>query len=420
MQTTVGALFLFLILERFIGMGATTAALVILACSACAQSKLRIPRGALAALIIPATLIALGLLGAMGHDLRDVIKDMWYFSFPALAVFTGYLLAARCKRVEPVLFAFVAAGAILSCWQIIEFITHRGLLQSGSFNDVRNEIGSGYELSALAPLILILASRTAVKVLPVRTKVLPFAIYSVTLIAVILAFSRTITLSLLVSLIAGLGWLTAKRKRGLIIIGIIVGVLLGLSTVVPEDAGSFLGKLAHSRDEVSFGDFSTTTDAIRYWRAYETLRALQTYADGTVMQKATGLGFGQLVDIGFYVDLGGTVMREIPIFHNGYVYVLLKTGYIGLILLLVYSARFYILGARSFESPIPRKRLLAGLTMAVTSTIAISTFVISGWFNPTEMCSTLVMLGMLAGFLSEGAEKKTSRGAKSSQVAAAA
>jgi len=396
------ALFLLLVLQPFMGHGITTMALVILASWACTELHFKIPRRAAAMLIIPGAMIALGLLGAPAHNLRDVLKDGWYYMFPALAVLTGYLLAHRCKRVAPVLMAFVAAGVLLSCWHLAEIVAHSGSLASGDINDVRTEVGAGYVLSAVSPLILFLSRRYGVALLPSRARILPISIYCITLTSVVFTFSRTIIISLLLSLIAGLGWLTAKRKRGLIMMALFVGAVLGLSAVIPEDTASFFGKLARSREEVAFSDFSTTTDAIQYWRAYETLKALQTYGGGTFIQQAVGLGFGQLVDIGFEVQLGDTAMSEIPVFHNGYIYVLVKTGYVGLVLFLIYLVRFYTLGARSAESPDPQKQLLGGLTMAMTTTVVVSTFVISGWFNPGAMCSVMLLMGSLVGFLSKG------------------
>lgn len=405
----VGALFLLLVLQPFIGSGMTTVALVLLVICACFEAHFMIPKRAVSLLIIPAMMLVLGTAESASHSLRDVLKDYWYFIFPALSVFAGQMVARRIKRIEPILLAFVASGVVLSCWHLINFVAHRGSLGADDLNDIRSEVGSGYMLSAISPLILFLSGKFNISLLPARAKIVPIAIYCITISSVVLAMSRTITISLILSSIAGLGWLTAKRKGGLVIGGVVITAVLGLSAVLPEDVGTFLGKLARSREEVTFNNFNTTTDAIQYWRAYETLKGLQAYGDGNAVQKAVGLGFGKLVDIGFSVQLGATELREIPLFHNGYVYVLVKTGYVGLGLFFVYLAGFYIKGARSADSGIPEQQLVGGLTMAMTVTVLVSTFVIAGWFNPMTMCSVMLFIGTLMEFLEDVNVSRTVR-----------
>jgi hypothetical protein len=393
-------LFMLLVSHPLIGSRLTTGALVLVASWTILRSHFKVPKRALVLMLLPGALVVLGMLGSSSHYLRDVLKDSWYYTFPMLAVFTGYILARSCKNAESILMTFVVAGAVLSVWHLAEFITHRELLQTGDLGELRDQIGSGFMLSSVSPMILYLASRSGVKLFDPRTRAIPLAIYAVTLASVACAFSRTMVISALVSFVAGLGWLTTKNKRGMIVIGLLIGVLFGLNAVVPEDSSSFLGKFAQTREEISYTDFGTTADAIHHWRAYETLMATATYLGGNGIQKAVGMGFGQLVDIGIDVELGGTVMHEIPIFHNGYVYVLVKTGYVGLALFLVYLARLYVVGARHVQKSDRKNQMLGGLLMAMISMVAVSTFVVSGWFNPSLICAITMLIGSLLSFLS--------------------
>ena len=57
---------------------------------------------------------------------------------------------------------------------------------------------------------------------------------------------------------------------------------------------------------------------------------MHSYLTGSFLSIIIGKGFGYLLDIGFIQILADIKIRYIPFLHNGYVYILLKTGFIGL------------------------------------------------------------------------------------------
>jgi hypothetical protein len=377
-----------------------TAGMICVAFWAVIRLHFRVPTRILSLMIIPGCLLLLGLIGSAHHSLRDVLKDGWYFAFAPLAVLTGYLVARSCKELSSVLIAFLAAGAVLSLWQLGEFFGHRNLLSAGDIGGLRDEIGGGFILSLVAPLIVFLSGHYRVSILGLGTRFVRILIYAVTLSSVVFAFSRTMVVAMLIALVAGLGWITLKNMKGIIILLLMIAVLLGMSALVPADTSSLLGKFAQTRDEISFTDFSTTSDVTHYYRAYETLMALRTYAGGDMRQKSIGFGFGQLVDLGVEMKLGDSVMDRIPIFHNGYIYVLVKTGYLGLSLFFAYLIKLYALGARGFAQSGSESKMLGGLLMAMIGIVAVSTFVVSGWFNPALMGSVMLLIGILIAYQS--------------------
>lgn len=387
-------LFLFLIGQPFIGHTGDTAALVALCGMAFISLGYKVPKISLSFIFIPSVMIGLGLIGAPGHASRKVLGDLWYYSFPSLALLTGCMLARRYRQRQSFFLVFVFAGVVLAAWQIIEVIAHRGAIND--VNLLREETSNGFILTALSPLILFLSSRFGVPLIPPQKKLLIRAIYVITLIGLLLAFSRTLTIDLIAAAITGLGWITRKRHRGIVVATVLILILFELATFIPTTPNSFLGKIAGMWQEVSLTRFSNRADEIQHWRAYETFRALQTYERGDAVHKVIGMGFGQLVDIGMDVELGSTYLREIPIFHNGYVYTLIKSGYLGLILLLWYLASFYIAGARAADLRDPVLRLNGGLMMAMTTIVLSSTFVVAGWFNPVALCPVMLMMGFLA------------------------
>lgn len=390
----ISLLFLFLIAEGFMGQTPDAVALVVLSGVAFVATDFKIPRVALSILAIPAGLIALGLLRSPGHAAVDIRRDFYYYAFPCLCLFTGCMLSRIYSRPEPILRVFIWAGVVLSVWQIIDVIVHRAA--ASDIVALREEISTGYTLSAIAPLILFLSLRFGVPLFTRNRKLITRLIYLVTLTGLAVAFSRTLTVCVVAALITGLGWLTRKRYRGVVVLAVGLLLLLNLSYFITVNPDTFLGKMAFVRDELFFTQFTGRADEIHHWRAYEAVTALHDYEKGDQVQKALGMGFGQLIDIGITIWFEGKPYLEIPVLHNGYLMALLKSGYVGLCLLLWYLARFYVVGARAADRGDPSGRFEGGLLMAMVTILLGTTYVASGWFNPGGLCPVMLLMGVLA------------------------
>ena len=96
---------------------------------------------------------------------------------------------------------------------------------------------------------------------------------------------------------------------------------------------------------------------------------------------------GSLIDLDFYAPLSDDDkgMRFISLLHNGYVYVLYKTGFIGLLSYILFFV-FILVPFSSTKEMLPSYNILVGI---VTFYI-ISSFVISGLYNLADPISLLV------------------------------
>ena len=126
----------------------------------------------------------------------------------------------------------------------------------------------------------------------------------------------------------------------LVLVGFMVSVVL-LSGAFDsnQDEMSLIGKFEHSVTEVAISDYEDMSDINLNWRGFESYRAYLTYLDGSLFEKAFGQGFGAMVDLGFDMPLGGDAsisFRYIPVIHNGYMYLLVKYGLIGVLIYLYY------------------------------------------------------------------------------------
>jgi hypothetical protein len=145
---------------------------------------------------------------------------------------------------------------------------------------------------------------------------------------------------------------------------------------------AFLKKFENSFVEMSGGNYKDDESINTKYRGYETYRAVETYLNGNGINYLIGYGFGKLVDLKAEVKLGGgesDYRRYIPILHNGYMYIIVKTGILGLLFYLIFYFKLF----RDFykiSNDQLFKFLFSGLKACILFLI-FSNFVIYGFFN---------------------------------------
>jgi hypothetical protein len=97
---------------------------------------------------------------------------------------------------------------------------------------------------------------------------------------------------------------------------------------------------------------------------------------GNQLQHIAGFGFGSRVDLGLTIKLGGEPMSTIPILHNGYVMLLVKCGWIGVLLYMIF---LYRLGIKRKSGDFYCLQFLSALVLATI----VNTFSVAGLLNET-------------------------------------
>ncbi len=350
-------------------------------------------------------IIVFGLVAGIGSDWYIYLKDAWYLSNPAVIVSTGYVLY-RCKPdVTCGLRAFVIGGTLVGLFFLSSFATHPDLVFQSSVK-IRETIGTGYYAPALSFTILCAYSGKWSEGLALPRR-LAFCCLVVCALAVVLCFSRTMMIVVIIGILAAAGILARREWQRIVLVAIfgllLVSVMrLTVDTESREVQHTFIGKLARSLDEISVQEYTDFKSINENWRGYETARALKLYYSGSPIEWLFGHGFGAKVDLGLAMPLGGTLgegpelKRFIPILHNGYAYLLVKGGAVAIFLFGNFLFWLYSVGRRVVASEKNQINFAPGRVLqAVVVTLAVTTWIVSGVFNKLDMFPYILVAGFL-------------------------
>lgn len=310
-------------------------------------------------------LLAILFLGIIGlifyrNPIGLALKDIFHFMKPIQGILVGYFIFKTINDTKIFIKTIVTAAlisAIIHFLIIVLFVD----IASGSINAIRDFTKDNY-LELIAIFFLgyykfffkeqLYASKTKARI-----------IFVILLFSSFLYFSRTMMVSAIIIALTIHGY-TKITKTTITILATLflaIGMLYGYLYSVKIDRGkpgleAFLYKIKIAPEEI----FKTNIDRDNHkelwdhWRGYEAKRALATMEDKP-SSYIFGTGYGSLVNLKFKAPLSTTDkegLKFISELHNGYPYVLYKTGIIGLLLYLFFliKLQFKIYAKLSFET----------------------------------------------------------------------
>ncbi|OGW34718.1 MAG: hypothetical protein A2X58_13295 [Nitrospirae bacterium GWC2_56_14] len=353
-----------------------------------------------------------GLIGVSGNNPYNVAKDVWYVGNSATILLFGYFLMERIGSLQPVLRVFAISASVAATVHIFRLALHPSSLQS--FLDIRTEVSAGYYITALGLGIAYTAARYKLYLFNSG-----YALWGTALLclaSVTLSFSRTLWVAVMVVgftalFVAGL----RNVMRWAILLGCMALITAATSDIdvegsAPEEAiTTFRGKIINSLQELKVADYTTFEEVNMNWRGFESYCALQSYLSGSTLERIVGKGFGTDIDIGFTMTLNDEEFDFIPILHNGYLYLLVKTGLIGLASFLSFLFLSICKGIKVLRVPDQEAQACGFLLIVSTLIILETTFVISGMFSKGGLSQTIILMGMLLGHAESILQKESER-----------
>ena len=344
-------------------------------------------------------LIALSGIFYNNSDFIDFIKDFLYLLKPILFLVVGYLLCKRINDRNSFLILIVNIALVFGVVHIIECLLYIYQTSVFSIHVMRNISGRDnfleliaigiiianlknkeFKINFLKPIIIVLS--------------ISFVLYLsrtmfILLILISLTFSGYLRLSM-----KGLRYLFLSATGVILFYVYLFSIDIDRASKSPVDNFLYKLKLAPSEIFVSKGDIDIKNHANLWdhWRAYEGNMAINQLNEKGAVAWTFGTGMGALIDLKFNAPLSDDPngMRYISLIHNGYVFILFKTGILGLILYFLFLISNYFV----YKKIKNQDYLISNMIFGITLFYFFTTLVITGIFNLSDPI-TLVLGGVL-------------------------
>ncbi len=343
------------------------------------------------------------------YDKYDIIKDVLFLLKPILFIVIGYYLTGKIIDKNFIYKAIIYIGiffALKHIYHVAYFLLNYQI----NITRIRGLYGKANYIELFAMVLLF--GKNIQQSLSLKIKHLSVLKIILT-VSFIFYFSRTMMVGIVILLLAINGY-TKLTKKGIVYIFIfflsIVTMYAVLFSIDLDRNGTSLEKffykvkIAPSEIFTSKIDVSNHANLWDHWRGYEASRAfMQLDETKNDIGFVVGKGTGALVDLGFVAPLNRDGIQYIPILHNGFVYILFKSGIIGVLLFLLFLAILYQQGYKknTTQAGIYINNLISGIAIYYIFT----TLIITGPYNHGDVV-TLILGALLYHKYQEKKQKK--------------
>lgn len=346
-------------------------------------------------------LIAIVILGIVVSifaqpTIYNFVRDLTYFTKPILLILLGYF-AARAINDWKILFkVIIYLGVGYAIYHILHTLIYTDFT-TATASSIRGVNGLSNILEIFAIAILILSFKYPIFDIIKRHRTRNIFLLLL-LVSFVLYFSRTMFVAIFFLILGVLNYLKINKKGlrySMVFLILFGGFYAYLYSIDLDRKGNGLESFLYKMKIAPFEIFSPKIDLTNlaelwdHWRAYEAYSALQ-HLNAEPVTYVYGNGLGALVDLKFAAPISseGTV-RFIPILHNGYIFILFKTGVIGLFLYLIFLFSLYL---QSYtRKTTPEHQVFSNLVASTALYLLFSSLIITGIYNVDEI--TPIVLG---------------------------
>lgn len=226
-------------------------------------------------------------------------------------------------------------------------------------------------------------------------------------LCMILSLSRTVLLTLLLYFLATIPRFFKLMKKYVISITIflLIAIIYGGQFLKLNDSSNsaegFKEKLSGSISELVVRDMSRASQINSNFRSFEAHLGMNYFLKGDVVNMLVGHGFGSYVSPPYSL-WQGEKLNEIPVFHNGFITILVKTGLIGLLLYLIFFMRLLRLCS------VYENREISYIILLIVITLVVDTFLTHGLYYTRVDYAALILIGSIINTHRKNDSKKGS------------
>ena len=337
-----------------------------------------------------------GVVHLAEYNLYYFTRDIMYFIQAPIFIIIGFYLCKNIFDFRELLKIIIMASLVITIYKIMELVINPSLFSQLGLQ-TRYEYRLSNPTALLAFTILFYARICKLKLFG---NFVEWFIMGVSLFSVAISFSRTdYVLTLAMIFIPYLSKLNYTLKAYWVTVLFVLFIIFGgLFFSVESNAlkgNSFQSKINHSFNEILVRKYETTFEISQNWRGYEAFLGLTKFNEGNFIEILIGQGFGAVVYTPNWIFNGEMGSLDVlPMFHNGFITILLKTGLLGLIFfflflfkLLKVASEVTILGVSKLD------KLTTILLQSAVFTVLFLTFVVHGIFTTTTPVLLLILMG---------------------------
>jgi hypothetical protein len=207
--------------------------------------------------------------------------------------------------------------------------------------------------------------------------------------------ARTNFIQFIVLTIALKGYFSVTTRSIKVISSVLLATVIGYAIIYnlnPKRDGSGVEQFLYKIKNAPIEPFKTKIDITNWkdindnYRSYENILTLRQVTENGPRAIILGEGIGSTVDLKQKMWLQNSFMRYIPFLHNSYMTVFLKSGVLGIFLLLFY---LYIL-MKNRKSNILLVQNINMLLVGTAVFLIISNWVFLGMYNTSDNKSIIV------------------------------
>jgi hypothetical protein len=318
------------------------------------------------------------------------LKDFTYLLKPILGILLGYQLFKALPKKH--LSVFINAGLVLSIIHISLILFALLKFHSIDMNLIRDKAGffSDYEVYVL--IVLLFHDKFELSIVEKKRKILIFIIG----FSIFMYLARTNFLQFVILALGMKGYFILNSKSIKVIL-LSIGVLLIAYAAVfyanPKRNGKGLEALMYKikispqeafKTKINKNDWKDFNDNYRSFENIITIKQVSLDGERAVL---TGKGLGSTLNLGQKIyTTDGAIIQYISVAHNGFMTIFLKSGIIGVILLVLFLIMFY----RQTKSTICLANNVNLLLIGTCIFLIVSTWVFMGLYFKLDNKSIII------------------------------
>lgn len=320
----------------------------------------------------------------------NFFRDIAYLLKPIIGLLVGYQLYKKCqnKFFTTVIYTGLLISSIHLLIVLITFIRFHAI----TVNLLREYCGyhSDYEVYILVLLLFYKKFEINWSKKKVHTFIAIVSLSS------FLYLSRTNFIQLIILFIAMKGYFVLNKKSVTIIASVVLFVVVGYTAVYqsnPQRSGKGIEAFLYKIKNAPIEPFKTKIDKDNWkdfndnYRSYENILTVKQVSSQGTSAVLFGKGLGATINLGREIWTNdGEFIQYIPILHNGFATVFLKSGIFGLLFLLIFM---YLLG-KPVKSNLVSVQNLNFILVGTAIFLIVSNWVFMGFYLKLDNKSILL------------------------------